>query len=198
MKKIFIYSAVLAMIFGGCNKDTEQEIAVEEKTDHSVIVNEMFKAGMAWVNSTRTFKSSTPVSIDVETHQFGSDGGYIHVKGSVSGEVEYDEMNRLANGSLSIDLAETIVDYTFRHNKTLYTINSLGACAVTGTVILLPGYVYDSSSVVLISGTARVTSRDGLDEILEVELSVSIMPDGSGGTVSGKINGENVEFVIGI
>ena len=76
-------------------------------------------------------------------------------------------------------------------------MNGAPYLSLAGTITLMPGYTYASASTMSIGGGVRVTGPDGYDQTVNLQLSILIYADGSGGRVSGTINGEGVDFIIG-
>jgi hypothetical protein len=196
MKQLLLISALFALIFsGGCTKDKDDQPA---GPDNKVMVEEIFKAGMAWDNEARALKSTYPVNIDVETYQYGVEGGYIHVLGSVTGNMTFDDnTGQMTGGVLLLGLTESVVNYTFECENEIYTMNGAPYLSLAGTFTLMPGNTYASASTMSIGGGVQVTGPDGYDQTINIQISILIYADGSGGRVSGTINGEDVDFMIG-
>jgi hypothetical protein len=196
MKKILLISGMIALILlGGCSKDKDNQPA---GPDNKVMIEEIFKAGMAWDDAARALKSTYPVNIDVETYQYGIEGGYIHVLGSVTGNMTIDDnTGQVTGGVLLLGVTESVVNYTFESGAEIYTMNGAPYLSLAGTFTLMPGNTYATASTMSIGGGVRVTGPNGYDQTVNLQLSILIYADGSGGRVSGTINGEGVDYTIG-
>ncbi|MBK9358861.1 MAG: hypothetical protein IPN08_16005 [Bacteroidales bacterium] len=196
MKKInLIIGLLAALILGGCNKD---ESAASSGIDSKVIIGEIFRAGMAWnedVKSMEALKSTYPINIGVDHTLYGPEGGVIHVLGSVTGSMSIDDQTgSIQSGFMQLGLTETINDYTMIYNGNTYTMDGAPYISLTGTFTLAPGgTTFGTASSMQIGGGFRVTGP-GLDQTINIQLTIIINADGSGGHVSGTYGGEGVDY----
>lgn len=193
MKKLLGLICIAAVVtMSGCKKDESEET----KFDNKAFVQEIFNAGMMW-NSQGKLKSSWPINIPVDNTVTGTQGGTIHVLGSITGNwLIDDQTNNILGGTMLLGLTETINDFTLTSDGKTFTINGAPYISLAGTFTLAPGgSAFGTASSMEIGGGYRVTG-DGYDETVNVQLTIIINTNGTGGTVSGNINGEGVHYSI--
>jgi hypothetical protein len=192
MKKLlgilFITSLLLTL---GCKKDDSGSASFDNKA----FVQEVFTAGMMWNDQGKALRSSFPINIDVDNTITGAEGGTIHVFGSVTGTMNIDDQTGgITSGTMLLGLTETINDFTFESDGKTYTINGAPYLSLAGTFTLQAGgNTFGTASSMEIGGAYRVTG-DGFDQTVNIQLTIIINSNGTGGSVSGTINGEVVNY----
>lgn len=193
MKKTIILFGLLAFIvMSGCKKkETNDDVTVDNKD----MINEIFKAGMAWNAKVKETKSIVPINIQVDNTVVGTEGGTIHVLGSVTGSMNIDDQTgAVLGGTMLLGLTETINDYTFVSNGQTYTMNGAPYISLTGTFTLLPGgTTFGTASSMQIGGGVQV-SGPNYNQTVNIQLTININSNGTGGSVSGTINGVSVNY----
>jgi hypothetical protein len=192
MKKTILFFSALVLLLTSCKKDkSEEAVAFDEKA----IVTQVFTAGMAGYSQAQMLKTSVPVNKWAETYVYGSEGGYIHVSGSVTGNIDInDQTGAILGGMLLLDFNETLNAYTFKQNNQTYTLNGAPYVSLTGTFTLLPGgTTFGTASSVQIGGGVRVTGPS-YDKTINFNVTININSNGTGGTVSGTIGGVAVNY----
>ncbi len=193
MKKTIILFGLLAFIvMSGCKKkETNDDVTVDNKD----MINEIFKAGMAWNAKVKETKSIVPINIQVDNTVVGTEGGTIHVLGSVTGSMNIDDKTgAVLGGTMLLGLTETINDYTFVSNGQTYTMNGAPYISLTGTFTLLPGgTTFGTASSMQIGGGVQV-SGPNYNQTVNIQLTININSSGTGGNVSGTINGVSVNY----
>jgi len=191
MKKILLLIALIAFAaITGCKKDKSSD-----SLDNKDLIGEIFKAGMSWNVKALMEKSTIPINIQVDNTVTGPEGGYIHVIGSITGSMTVDdETGYILGGTMLIGLTETINDYAFQSNGKTYTMNGAPYISLAGTFTLLPGgATFGTASSLDIGGGVRVVGPD-YDRTVNIQITIIINTTGTGGTVSGTIGGEPVNF----
>jgi hypothetical protein len=193
MKKGFILFGALALLsLVGCKKE-------DSSINEQDIIGELFTAGMSWNSQQKEaiegLKSTYPIFISVDNTVAGPEGGFIHVLGSVTGSMIIDDITyAVTGGTMLIGLTETINDYAFTSNGQVYTMNGAPYISLTGTFTLQPGgTTFGTASGVQIGGGIQVTGP-GYDQTVNIDITININSDASGGDVSGTINGVAVNY----
>jgi hypothetical protein len=192
MKKIILLvSAAAFVMLISCNKEKDKD---EPTLDNKSIVNELFKAGMSGYSQGMALKSTVPINYSGECYQYGVEGGTIHVLGSVTGSVTVDDnTGALISGILQLGFTETINDYTFKSNGGTYTMNGAPYISLAGTFTLVPGGTFGTASSMSIGGGVMVTGP-GVNQTINIQITIIINSNGSGGHVSGQIGGQGVDY----
>lgn len=191
MKKIILFSLLaVALFLSGCKKKSSKSF------DDTDLVMQVFAAGMAWNNQASVLKGTIPYNQDVDSYTYGPAGGFIHVIGNVSGEIHFDDQTGYIQGGFyQIGLTEVANDYAFISNGETYTINGDPYLSLTGTFTIAPGgATFGTQSSMQIGGGMRVTGTNGLDQTINVQITININSTGTGGTVSGTIGGRSIYF----
>ncbi|MDO9510580.1 MAG: hypothetical protein Q7J34_02365 [Bacteroidales bacterium] len=192
MKKILVLlSAILILVISGCGKDDS-----ETTPNNEAIIAEVFKAGMSW-NTQKLLaqKSTIPINIQVENTVVGPEGGSIHVLGSITGSMTIDDQTgAMLGGIMLLGLTETINDYAFLVDGKKYTMNGAPYLSLTGTFTLLPGgATFGTASSMQYAGGIRVIGP-AFDQTINIQITIIINTNGTGGTVSGTIDGKSVNY----
>jgi hypothetical protein len=131
MKKSLVMVSVFALVaLTGCKKDNS--------VDNKAIIDALFSAGMSWNGQQKAaaderLKSTYPIYVSVDNYVYGTEGGYIHVTGSVSGSMTIDDYSyTVTGGSMFLGLTESIVEYTFESEGNVYTMNGAPYISLTG------------------------------------------------------------------
>jgi hypothetical protein len=192
MKKItYLLCAVALIAMISCNKEKDKD---EPTLDNKVLINEIFKAGMSGYSQGMALKSTVPINYNVEYYQYGVEGGTIHVLGSVTGSITVDDnTGALITGIVQIGLTEAINDYTFKSNEGTYTMNGAPYISLAGTFTLQPGGTFGTASSMTIGGGVRVTGP-GVDQTINMQITIIINSNGSGGHVSGYVGAEHLDY----
>lgn len=195
MKKALALFSVIALIaMVSCEKD-ESDTSLNDKD----LINEIFIAGMSWNSElstlqTQTLKSTFPINIPVDMTSFGSEGGNIHVIGSVTGSMGLNDVtNAFTGGFLSLGLTETITDYAFISNSQKYTMNGAPYISLTGTFTLQPDYTFGTASSMQIGGGIQVVGP-GYNQTVNINITIIINSNGTGGSVSGTMNDKSINY----
>jgi hypothetical protein len=194
MKKVFVLCsafAVIAMV--GCKKEGS---AVDQK----VIISELFTAGMSWNSQQKSaaeqgLKSSYPINISVDNTIAGPAGGNIHVIGSVTGSMNFDDVTfNILGGTMLLGLTETINDYGIESEGQIYTMNGAPYISLAGTFTLQPGgSLFGTQSSMEIGGGIQIVGP-GYDQTMNIDITININASGTGGDVSGVIDGVPINY----
>ena len=192
MKKIILLlSAAAFIMLISCNKEKDKD---EPTLDNKVLISEIFNAGMTGYSQGMAFKSTVPINYNVEYYQSGIEGGTIHVLGSVTGSITVDDnTGALITGILQLGFTETINDYTFSSNGGTYMMNGAPYISLAGTFTLQPGGTFGTASSMSIGGGVRVTGP-GVDQTVNMQITIIINSNGSGGHVSGYVGAEHLDY----
>ncbi|MCK9618322.1 MAG: hypothetical protein M0R21_10875 [Lentimicrobiaceae bacterium] len=193
MKKLFVLFCIVGLIpIFSCKKDK-----ADSSFDKKAFVEEIFKAGMMWNTQTKALKEYYPINIPVDNTVSSIEGGNIHVLGSVTGTMNLDDQtNSILGGTMLIGLTETINDYAFKSNGEIYVVNGAPYISLAGTFTLQPGGItFGTTSNMVIGGGFRVTGPS-YDKTINMQITININSNGTGGTVSGSIDGEGVYYKI--
>jgi hypothetical protein len=197
-KTFFLLFLVSVTVLTGCKKDESEGSTFDNKA----LINEVFKAGMTGYSSgmagksfIKSAESSYPINVSVESTTQGPEGGSIHVLGSITGTMNIDDQTgSFLGGTLLLGLTETINDYAFLYNGQKYTMNGAPYLSLTGTFTIQPdGATFGTASSMHFSGGVQVTGP-GFDETINMDITIIINTTGTGGTVSGSIGGEQVNY----
>lgn len=183
----------------GCKKDKDESAPT---LDNKVLIDEVFKAGMTGYSSgmggkslIKSVESSYPINVSVESTTQGPEGGTIHVLGSITGTMNIDDLSgAFQGGTLLLGLTETINDYGFMCNGQKYVMNGDPYLSLTGTFTIQPdGNTFGTASSMHFGGGVNVTGP-GYDQTVNMDITIIINSNGTGGTVSGTIGGEHVNY----
>lgn len=197
-KAFLLLFLVVVTVLAGCKKDDSESNTLDNKA----LINEIFKAGMTGYSSgmsgksfIKSAESSYPINVSVESTTPGPEGGSIHVLGSITGTMNIDDQTgSFLGGTLLLGLTETINDYAFLYNGQKYTMNGAPYLSLTGTFTIQPdGATFGTASSMQFSGGVQVTGP-GLDQTINMDITIIINTTGTGGTVSGSIGGEQVNY----
>jgi hypothetical protein len=195
MKKILVFLSIIGLIsMSSCKKDSSSSSSATG-LDNKDMVNAIFTAGMSWDTQTKALKSSVPINISVDNTVKGPEGGTIHVLGSVTGSMNIDDKTgAVINGTMLLGITETINAYAFKSNGQTYTMNGAPYISLSGTFTLLAGgTTFGTASSMQIGGGVRVTGP-GYDQTVNINLTININSNGTGGEVSGTIGGVSVNY----
>ncbi len=195
MKNILVFLSVIALIsMSSCKKDSSSSSSATG-LDNKDMVYAIFIAGMSWDTQTKALKSSVPINISVDNTVKGPEGGNINVLGSVTGSMNIDDKTgAIINGTMLLGLTETINAYAFKSNGQTYTMNGAPYISLSGTFTLLSGgTTFGTASGMQIGGGVRVTGP-GYDQTVNINLTININSNGTGGDVSGTIGGVSVNY----
>jgi hypothetical protein len=198
MKKIYVLFSMLALItLFSCKKESS-ESAAAKTPDNKALVNEIFKAGMTGyahaAKSARAEEGSYPVEQSVDWTEQGPAGGTIHVVGDITGNMNFnDNSGDFLGGLIALNMTETINDYAFAYDGETYTMNGAPYISMTGTFTLVPGMLFGTASSIQFGGGVRTTGP-GYDHTSNIQITIIINSNGSGGTVSGTIDGQAVNY----
>lgn len=191
-RTIFLISILTVILFSSCKKEVTE---INKKS----IVETLFNVGMAWNSQDSTkekaLKSSYPINYSVDERINGPEGGDIHVFGTITGNVTFDDQtNETTGGILLIGLTETINDFQYESEGEIYTMTGDPYVSLTGTFTLLPGgSTFGTTSSMQIGGGVHI-SGPRCDETINIRITIIVNKNGTGGTVSGTINDESINF----
>jgi|GEM_PF-481260 len=189
--------ALTAMM--GCKKDKSENIG---SVDNRVLINEIFKAGMTGYSSgisgkslIKSGESSYPINVSITSTMQGPEGGTIQVLGNITGTMSIDdETGSFLGGTLLLGLTESISDYAFICNGQKYTMNGAPNLSLTGTFTVQPdGASFGTASGMHFGGGVQVTGPE-YDQTINMDITIILNTTGTGGTVSGTIGGEQVNY----
>lgn len=190
--------AILVMV-AGCSKEKENDENQPNLPvfDNKTIVTEVFNAGMASISAAQGGKYTYPFNYPVEDYYYGKEGGYIHLLGSISGSITVDDnTGSIVTGILLIGLTETINDYSYESEGQKYTLVGDPYISLAGTFTLASGGTsYGTASSMEIGGGVRVLGP-GVDHTVNIQITIIINSSGSGGLVSGTIDGQGVYYTL--
>ncbi len=193
MKRTILLVNILALILlSSCKKEVTE-------INKKAIVESLFTAGMAWNSQDSTkekvLKSSYPVNYSVDERIESSNGGDIHVFGTITGNITFDDQtNETTGGLLLIGLTETINDFQYESEGETYTMTGDPYVSLAGTFSLLPGgSSFGTASSMQIGGGVHI-SGPRCDETINMRITIIVNASGTGGTVSGTINDESIYF----
>lgn len=191
-KEILLVSISFVLLLSSCKKEVPD-------TDKETIIKTLFSAGMVWnsQDSTKTkiLKSSYPVNYSIDERLESAIGGDIHIFGTVTGNVTFDDQtNESTGGLLLLGFSETINDYQYESDDEIYTMTGDPYISLTGTFSLLPGNTtFGKASSMQIGGGVHI-SGPRCDETINIDVTINVNSDGSGGDVSGTVNDEPIYF----
>lgn len=190
MKKILIIlSLIIIVLFSACNKDPEVQ-----KPDNKVLIQQLFQATMDGFGTMSGEKSTQPINYQVDYTMNSTLGGNIHVLGSITGSMNYnDETYQFTGGSMNLGFTETASDFVFTSEGLNYTMNGAPYVTLTGLFTYLPDMTFGTASSLHYAGGVRVTG-DNYDETINFDVNIIINSNGTGGTVSGYIGGEQINY----
>ncbi len=189
--------ALTAMM--GCKKDKQES---SSGVDNKVLINEIFKAGMTGYSSgisgkslIKSGESSYPINVSVTSTTQGPEGGTIQVLGSITGTMNIDDQTgSFLGGTLLLGLTETISDYAFLCNGQKFIMNGAPYLSLTGTFTVQPdGASFGTASSMHFGGGVQVTGPE-FDQTINLDITIILNTNGTGGTVSGTIGGDQVNY----
>jgi hypothetical protein len=195
MKKTLVLLSVIVLISViGCKKDSSSSSSSTGFNNQDLIYA-IFTAGMSWNTHTKTVQSIVPINISVDNTVAGPKGGNIHVFGSITGSMNIDDKtSAVLGGTMLLGLTETINAYSLISNGQTYTANGAPHVSLTGTFTLLPGgTTFGTASSMQIGGGIRVTGP-GYDQTGNINITININSNGTGGDVTGTFGGETLNY----
>lgn len=192
MKRILTIAILVFIALNGCKKIDHDDGSV---VDNKVIISELYKTGMYWHAQIEQLKSGQFINIKVDSTFEGLSGGVIRVMGGITGSINIDDdSGETTGGSLSLGLTEIISDYVVMHNGKRFNIDGAPNIFLTGNMALLPNSLaIDATSVMEIKGNIHVVSTD-YNEVIAIDLNLTMNADATGGHVTGTYNGEAVNY----
>lgn len=190
MKKLLVLLPVLVIVlFTSCKKENE-----EQKPDNKVLVQQLFQATMGGFGTMSDVKSTQPINFPVDYTLVSSLGGNIHVLGSITGSMSYnDQTYQFTGGSLNLGFSETASDFIISDNGVNYTMNGAPYVTLTGLFTYLPDMTFGTASSLHYAGAFRITGPN-YDETTNMDINIIINSNGTGGTVSGYIGDEQINY----
>jgi hypothetical protein len=181
-----------------CKKD---DTSAQQGPDDQQLISQIFQAGMSSYSTSMPgksapadFKSSIPVNLPVENTIYGPDGGSINVTGDITGSFNFDDQTaQFLGGSLLLGITETITDYGIMVNDVKYIMNGAPDVTLAGTFTIQPDYSFGTGSSYVIGGGVRVTGPN-YDHTSNIQVTIVLNPTGTGGHVTGQIDGHSVDF----
>jgi hypothetical protein len=197
MKKIFVLFSVVGLVaMVSCSKDKTATTGLDKK----ILVNEIFKASMTGytqgqtLKSAVTLKSTYPINQSVDITVQGPEGGSIHITGSITGSMNFDDQtSSMLGGTMLLGFTETINDYAFKSNDQKYTMNGAPYISLAGTFTLQAGGTFGTASSFDIGGGVQIVGP-GYNETVNINITIIINSNGTGGHVSGAIGGESINY----
>ena len=154
-----------------CNKEKEKD---EPTLDNKALINEIFNAGMTGYSNGMGTKSTWPLNETVDYTQYGTEGGTIHVLGSLTGSITIDDnTGAMLGGIIQIGLTEAINDFTFKSNDATYTMQGAPYISLAGTFTLQPGGTFGTASSMSIGGGIMVTGP-GVNQTINMQITIII------------------------
>ncbi len=192
-RTLLLFSAVALFLMSSCSKDVSE-------ADQKAVIQAIFTAGMSWNSQekaaiTEGLKSSYPINYSIDEYVSGPEGGSIHVFGTVTGTMLFDDATySVIGGTMLIGLTETINDYGFESEGDVYVMNGDPYISLTGTFSLLGGgNTFGTASSMQIGGGVHVAGPR-CDQTLNMNITINVNADGSGGDVSGTVNGVPLNY----
>lgn len=191
-RSIFLVSILVLTLLSSCKKDVTE-------INKKAIVETLFNAGMAWNSQDSTkhkaLKATYPINYSVDERIESSNGGSIHVFGTVTGNISLDDQTgETTGGLLLLGLTETINDFQYESEGETYTMSGDPYVSLTGTFSLLSGgNSFGGASSMQIGGGIHI-SGPRVDQTINIRITIIVNASGTGGTVSGSINDESIYF----
>ena len=175
--QLLLLAFVASIVFSGCKK--------ENSIDKKILVSKLFQAGMS---SEQNLKSSIQIYNTGTNKISGCSGGYIEVNTTITGTLDDN-----GTGTIFLNATETLSDFTLKDSTgTVYTCNGAPYISLTGTLPYSYGTL--SSTARMSIGGAFTIKGKNCNETIDYELSININNAGTGGDVSGTIDGKSVYF----
>jgi hypothetical protein len=193
VKNMLVLFGFIALVtMSSCKKDEKENTPT---VDNKVLISEIFNAGMTWNTQTQALKSTVPINIQVDNTVTSPKGGNIHVIGSVTGSMSVDDVTgNILGGTMLIGLTETINDYAVEFDGETFTMTGVPYVSLTGTFTIAPGGgSFGTASSMQIGGGFKVVGP-GFDKTINIQITIIINSNGSGGHVSGQVGGEPVDY----
>ncbi len=197
MKKLLVFLSIVMMIpMFSCKKDSSSSSSSTGLNNQDMI-SSIFVAGMSWNTHTKEAASTVPINIPVDNTVNGPKGGNIHVTGSITGSMTLDDHTQaVLGGIMQLGLTEAINSYAFVSNGNTYTMSGAPYISLTGTFTLLPGgATFGTASSMQIGGGVHVTGPS-VDQTININITIVVNTNGTGGDVSGTIGGNPINFHI--
>jgi hypothetical protein len=105
-----------------------------------------------------------------------------------------DKTGKILSGTMLPGLTETITDYAFKCNGQKYTMNGAPYVSLTGTFTFQPGGTFGTASSMQIGGGVQVIGPS-FDQTMNIQLTIIVNSNGTGGHVSGTIGGEAIDYL---
>jgi hypothetical protein len=198
MKRILILFSLIALIAMASCKKKESPVSFDNKALIGEIFNagmSGFSAGMSESSKAQDEKGSILINGSADVIVPGPEGGNIHVTGSVTGSISFNDANGdILGGTLLLGFTETITDYAFMCNGQKYIMNGAPYISLTGIFTLQPGgATFGTASNIEIGGGVRVVGPD-YNQTINIQITININSTGTGGDVSGTIGGETIYY----
>lgn len=196
MKRTLVLISVAALVaMVGCKK-----AAVPNDED---VLGHIFGASMSAYSATMSDTSRpTPAGTEHLTADYyynGPAGGYIHVIGDMSVTMNFDETGHFLNGIVMFQFTEVVNGFAYEDSAGQnWTLNGAPNVSITGDFGLWPdgayGIRFSPASHMTVSGAYRVTGPGGYDHTASISLTNNINSTGTGGHVSGSVDGKPIDY----
>ncbi len=192
MKRTLVLVSVTALVaMVGCKKATQ--------LDNQYLVGYIFQATMsgysATMSDTSQLKTDYIKHLSTDYTMVGPAGGNCHVLGDFTLTINIDEHGNYLGGSASFQQTQTWSDFAFEDSTgQKWTLNGAPDISSVGLFTLLPGGTFGTASSIDISGAVRATGPNGYDHTADFLVTINIDSNGSGGDVSGTIDGKPLNY----
>jgi hypothetical protein len=197
MKKVFYFSFLtLLFTFNSCSKDDSSSNDSIPMDDKQEIAANIFASSMSSSMTVNNMKSSSSYSSELDYTLTGDEGGSVNVKGSISETITIDDNTyEMTSAVINMNLNESFNNYVVTTTKAhKYTISTSSPITVTANFTMNSSYSFDSNSKMTIKGTLQVTGY--ASGSIKYDLTITINNTGTGGTMTGTINGSKVNVNI--
>ena len=201
MKRTLVLVSVAALVaMVGCKKAAQ--------LDNKYLVGHIFQATMSGYSATHPARSSSATTPDTSEPKpsytqhaytdytlYGPAGGSTHVLGDLTVTVNVDQQGNYLGGSASFQYTQTWNDFAFEDSTgQKWTLNGAPYISTVGLFTLQPNGTFGTASSIDISGAVRATGPNGYDHTADFLVTINIDSDGSGGDVSGTVDGRSLYY----
>lgn len=197
MKKLIIFVLLGTFtVFSACKKENSDNTK-EDKVSGKELVSIVFQQALFYDSAKKSPAGTEPFSFDIDFFYNNPDGGTVSLDGLYSGNIITDDYTHMPISMVyDLNFTETFTNWAFTHEYVNYTMTTLPGLQFTGHADYnYAGNLFANYSQ-NIEGSITITGPDNYTQTNTLDITITLFPQGNGGTVTGTIDGEAVSFSV--
>lgn len=198
MKKfLLVFSACALLVVSACKKD-ENTSKQENKVDNKSIVSIIFQQALYYDSGKKsTLDDTNPFSTTIDFLYENPEGGSVNLSGNWAGSIVTETGTGMpVRMTYTLNFTETFTNWAFTHNNQKFYMNTNPGLQITGHAEYEYSTHFFSNYYQKIAGTMVITNDDNYSQTNTFDLTITLSPQGNGGTVTGTIDGAAVSFSV--